>query len=116
MIELIGKEQLEEFIWENNDKVIVLYFGADWCGPCKKLKERLMSPEARDEMPNLIIGHLDVDIDENNEISDIYGVKNLPTQIFIKLDGTQIVELEDRIIGYDWTKFIMTYNKITNKN
>jgi thiol-disulfide isomerase/thioredoxin len=78
MIELIGKEQLEEFIWENNDKVIVLYFGADWCGPCKKLKERLMSQEAHDEMPNLIIGHLDVDIDENNEINDdsVFYFKN----------------------------------------
>jgi hypothetical protein len=29
IIDINGKEQLEELIWENNEKVIVLYFGAE---------------------------------------------------------------------------------------
>ena len=61
IIDINGTEQLEELIWENNKKVVVLYFGAEWCEPCKKLKEKLKTDEAIELMPDLVIGHLDID-------------------------------------------------------
>ncbi len=111
MIDIDGKEQLEEFIWENKDKVVVIYFGAEWCGPCKKLKDRLKSDESVLTMPNLVVGHLDIDSDENQSICELYQISSIPVQIFVSLKGTQIVE-KKRIIGYDWTNFTMTYNSI----
>lgn len=113
MIDIVGKEQLEEFIWENinNKKVVVIYFGADWCGPCQVLKKKIACDESKEAMPDLVVGHLDIDDDQNEEASQTFGVKSLPTQIFVTLKGTQIVEIK-RIIGLDWTNFISTYGDI----
>lgn len=114
MIDIDGLEELEEFIWESHEKnkICVLYFGAEWCGPCKKLKERLASDEAKEKMSNLVVGHLDVDESNNEPIAEKYKVTSLPTQIFVKLEGTHIKEV-DRIIGLDWTKFLMTYESLS---
>ena len=38
MINIKNKEQLEEFIWENKDKVVVIYVGSNFCNSCKHLK------------------------------------------------------------------------------
>jgi len=116
MIDIIGKEQLEEFIWENSleKKIIVIYFGAEWCGPCQKLKEKLASDEAKQEMPDLCVAHLDADENENDEIAQTYNVKALPTQIFVSLNGTQIIE-EEKIRGFDWEKFVLAYKKLKHK-
>ena len=113
MIEITGKEQLEEFIWENfnNNKIVVIYFGADWCGPCQALKKKIASNEALSEMPDLIVGHLDIDDSKNEDVSERFSVKSLPTQIFVSLKGSQIIELK-RIIGFDWSNFKMTYAEI----
>lgn len=111
MIDIVGKEQLEEFIWENKEKVIVIYFGAPWCGPCKKLKERLLSDETKIDMPKLIVAHLDVDEDENSSLVELYGGSSIPLQVFVELKGTQINEIK-KIIGFDWINFKMTYDSI----
>lgn len=113
MIEIVGKEQLEEFIWENSNekKIIIIYFGADWCGPCQALKKKLASSEAKEIMPDLVVGYLDIDINENENVSETYSVKSLPTQIFIDLKETQIVE-KKRIIGFDWTTLVNTYKEL----
>ena len=114
MIDIENKEQLEEFIWENKEKVIVIYFGAEWCGPCKKLKDKLDSEEEKLYMPNLIVGHIDIDSKENQSLCELYQISSIPVQIFISLKGTQIIE-EKRIIGYDWINFTMTYNSIIDE-
>jgi thiol-disulfide isomerase/thioredoxin len=115
MIDIVGKEQLEEFIWENKDKVVVIYFGAEWCGPCKNLKNKLASEEVVKEFSELVVGHLDVDETENEELSNLYKVSSIPVQLFVTLKGTEIVELK-RIIGYDWSNFEMTYNSLRSKD
>jgi len=115
MIDIIGKEQLEEFIWENKNKVIVIYFGAEWCGPCKNLKKKLASEEVTNKCTQLVVAHLDVDETENEELSQVYKVTSIPTQLFVTLKGTEIVELK-RIVGYDWSNFEMTYDGLVNKD
>lgn len=113
MIQISGLEQLEEFLWDakENNKISVVYFGAPWCGPCKKLKERITSEETKIEMPFLSIGYVDVDESENEEISEKYNVASIPTQLFLSLNGPKIVE-NFRIVGYDWTKFVMNYQEM----
>jgi len=113
MISILGIEQLDEFIINNTDKILLLYFGAKRCSPCNILKDRILK-ESETEMPNLLVSYIDVDIPENDEIADMYDVKMLPTQIFVKLKKDK-VKIIDRIDGYDWIKLVMLYNKIANK-
>ncbi len=114
MIDIVGVDNLDEFIIEQNEKkkVIMLYFGAEWCGPCKQLKKRLAEKESKTSMPDLVVGHLDVDEELNGKLVKRYKVNSLPTQILIKLDGSKVVEIT-RIEGYDFTKLQLEYDKIT---
>lgn len=80
MESIIGIEQLDEFIINNNNKnILLLYFGTNRCLPCNILKERIIK-ESNIEMSKLLVCYIDIDLPENGEIIDIYNVSILPTQ------------------------------------
>lgn len=106
-------EELDNFIIDNKSNVILLYFGASWCGPCNKLKEKLCDEECLKDMSLLKVCYIDTD--ENEELSTMYKIKSLPTQIFIKLDDDK-VKIISKIEGYDYTKLLLEYNNYINKN
>jgi len=116
MISISGIDQLDEYILnnKNNDKILLLYFGADRCSPCNILKNRI-NKECENEMQKLLVFFIDVDLQENDEIVDLYDIRILPTQIFIRLKKNK-VKINDRIDGYDWIKLTMSYNKIANNS
>lgn len=64
----------------NSQKISLIDFYADWCGPCK-----MQSPvidelaEARDDIN---VGKINVD--ENQNLAEKYGVMSIPTLIVIK--------------------------------
>ena len=118
MIEIFGMKQLNDFIWDNQEKVTVIYFSADWCGPCKKLKNILEKDETKLKMPELAIGYIDIDNPKNKKLVDNYKIESIPVQIFVSIkqkseDEAEIIELH-RIIGYDMIQFEMKYNDIIN--
>lgn len=81
----INKENFQEVV--ASAQPVVIDFWAEWCGPC-----RMMSPIV-DELSaeyegKAIIGKCDVE--ENDEITMKYGVRNIPTIIFLK--GGQLVD------------------------
>ncbi len=106
-----GIEEIDEFILDNynNNLVILLYFGAEWCGPCKQLKNRLEDTDTIQIMPKLVVGYLDVDDENNSSLVKKYKINSLPTQIYIKLDENKVVE-SYRIEGYDFTKLKLNYD------
>jgi thiol-disulfide isomerase/thioredoxin len=110
MLKIKGIDSLDKFILDNENNNIILYFGANWCGPCKKLKDKIDEYNISEKIP---ICYIDIDQDENKEISDIYEVKFLPTQVFIKLDNNKI-KIINRIDGYDWSKFLFIIENIEN--
>ncbi len=112
MINSISTENdLDNFLLNNKNKIVMLYFGSERCGPCKKLKEKLIN---NSDIVNL--NYIYIDIDNFGDLCDAYDVKYLPTQIFVKLNDDLIVNIIDRIDGYDWIKLIFIYNNINNRN
>ncbi|MCS7029023.1 MAG: thioredoxin [Bacteroidia bacterium] len=63
-----------------SDKLVVVDFWAEWCGPC-----RIVSPileELAKENPNVLICKMNVD--ENSEVPTQMGIRNIPTLLFFK--------------------------------
>ena len=72
-------------------KPMVVDFWATWCGPCKKVGP-FIEQLAEEYADQAIIGK--VDVDENDELAIRYGVRNIPTVLFLR-NG----EIVDKQIG-----------------
>jgi len=80
--------------YRKKDDFLVIKYGAEWCGPCKKITPVLTDLAKKHQH----VYFLDVDI-ENEEISehaDLTNVKKIP-HIKLFVDG----KLEKEIIGLD---------------
>ena len=63
------------------DKPVVIDFWAEWCAPCRMVAP-IIEQLAEEYKDNVIVGKIDVD--ENNEATTKYGIRNIPTILFIK--------------------------------
>ena len=75
----IGDAQFEEEVMEAEELVMV-DFWAEWCGPCKALGPKL--EEIAQEKSDLKI--VKINIDQNKETAQKFGVRSIPTMIFFK--------------------------------
>jgi thioredoxin 1 len=73
-------ENFEELAVQS-DKPVMVDFWAEWCGPCRMVGP-IVDELASDYEGKVVVGKLDVD--SNNEISAKYGIRNIPTILFLK--------------------------------
>ena len=66
----------------------ILYFTADWCGPCKKVRPIVDELNRDQSYAKFQV----IDVDSEQELARKFEVKSIPTFIFIK-DGTEINRL-----------------------
>lgn len=70
------------------DRPLLLHFGATWCGPCKQMEAQVLNTaEVRRALKDSIVG-VKIDIDENPEIAQRYGVDSVPADVIISPSGT----------------------------
>ncbi len=74
----------------NSDKLVLVDFWAEWCGPCRALAPKL--EELSNEMSEVKI--VKVNTDENKESPAKYGVRGIPTMILFK-NGQEV----DQVVG-----------------
>lgn len=80
----INKDNFEEIL--ASGKPVVIDFWAEWCGPCRMIAP-IVDELAAEYEDRVLIAKCDVE--QNDEITMKYGVRNIPTIVFLK-DGAQV--------------------------
>lgn len=86
----ITDANFEEVVLKS-DKPVIIDLWAEWCGPCRMVGP-IIEEMAVEFEGKAVIGKLDVD--NNPETTTRYGVRNIPTILFIK-NG----EIVDKQVG-----------------
>ncbi len=97
--ESINKEQFLQKVWnfeKNNqsfvlesDVPVILDFWASWCGPCRMLTPELTALQ-KDYKGKIKI--YKINVDEERELSQAFGIKAMPTLYFIRKDKITYVQ------------------------
>ena len=90
MVQEVSVDNFENEIIKN-DKLTVVDFYANWCGPCRKLSPIL--EEVESEL-SADIKFAKINTDENIEVAKQYQVSGLPTLLIFK-NG----EVVERLVG-----------------
>lgn len=75
---------------------VFIDFFAQWCGPCK-MAAPVVEKLAGEYDGKAVIAKLDVD--ENGQTAQQFGVMSIPTVVIMKKDGEKMKEV-DRKIGF----------------
>lgn len=83
----------------NQDKSVFLYFYAQWCTYCTKLKKTTFLDERVLAYLEKNFISISVDTDQNQALSQSWQVKGLPTMWFLTPEGNRISSLPGYVDG-----------------
>jgi thioredoxin 1 len=86
----IGGGDFEREVLQS-DKLVIVDFWAEWCGPCKMIAPLL--DEVAKELPDKV-KIVKVNVDHEQQLAQQYGIYNIPTLLFFK-GGT----VREQVVG-----------------
>lgn len=89
---MVKKITENEFAEVKDKNVAVIDFSAMWCGPCKMIAPVL--EKVSEEMDGKV-SFYNVDVDENPELAQEYGIMSIPALVVLKSGAVQ-----DMQVGY----------------
>ena len=87
-----------------NGLLSILMFSAEWCNPCKKIKNEINSIS---EYYKGAIKFFIIDNDKHPDLFDYFKIKNVPTFYFVTVGSSGKIEyLRPKISGGDKNKLL----------
>lgn len=80
-------------ILPTDGKPMIVDFSATWCPPCRQLKP-IFEKLAEDFRGRITF--VTIDVDENPELAQSYGVQSIPMMVFLNKDG----QVQNTIVGF----------------
>jgi thioredoxin 1 len=100
-------QELQKYVADTNTshKVLIAYFYADWCGPCKQIKPKIeqLSQNYSDR-----IEIVKINVDDAYDIVNTYKISAMPTFMFFKNGNIY----EKRVIGANFVELVNVLNNI----
>lgn len=95
---------------KSQEKPIFIDFWAGWCGPCQKMEEEVYPDEDLIQKSSEFI-NIKVNVDQNNDLANQYGIESIPTLMFLNSEGEVLI----REIGFmSSSELIDTMDQILN--
>jgi len=75
---MFNNDNFKSLVLES-DKIVLVDFWAEWCGPCKSLTP-IIDEIANEFKDKAVVGKINVD--DCNEIAREYGIRSIPSLLF----------------------------------
>ena len=103
----ITKQNIQEFLDSNKEKVVFIEYGAEWCPPCRMIKPILKDlSETKSDVMSLGL----VDIDVQSELAIDKGIKAIPV-VEIYKNGELVETLKGAASKTAYEGYISKYSK-----
>lgn len=80
LVQKIDQDKFQELVI-NSTRPVLVDFWAEWCGPCRSLAPVLdQVAQELGEKASIV----KVNVDENGELAQQFGIRGIPTMIFFK--------------------------------
>lgn len=105
----------------NNQPIVMVFSGSDWCRPCMAMKNRVLESKAFTDFAKDNVVLLEVDFPRksqnklspeqtrhNNSLAEIYSPKYFPTLVIVDNSGQEIDRLgyQSSLSAEDYVKYI----------
>ncbi|XP_030852293.1 thioredoxin [Strongylocentrotus purpuratus] len=80
---LRSKQDFDSILSTSGDKLVVIYFSATWCGPCRSISPEFETLSKDPEIASNVV-FCKADVDEASEIAEECEVQCMPTFCFFR--------------------------------
>ncbi len=98
----------------DENKLVLLHFGAEWCRPCKSLETFVFSsPEVQTAMRQNVVA-VKIDVDREPNLVKEYGVSGVPFDIAITPQGRVVSKRSSPRDASSYSAMINGFNRVIN--